>query len=93
MNLALAEDSCTPPGSSTSPRACSNAVLARLGSLLVAGWLGGIVGDMLLIGDCYDDVALRDFALLLSAVTLARLATAFVPAWRSGRRAASVTLS
>ena len=49
------------------------AVAPRYGSLLVAGWLGGIIVNLLLVGG-YGDVALRDFGLLLGALTLARLA-------------------
>jgi uncharacterized membrane protein YphA (DoxX/SURF4 family) len=49
------------------------AVAPRYGSLLVAGWLGGIIINLLLVGG-YGDVALRDFGLLLGALTLARLA-------------------
>jgi hypothetical protein len=45
----------------------------RFGSLLVAGWLGGIIVNLLLVGG-YGDVALRDFGLMLGALTLARLA-------------------
>ena len=52
------------------------AVLPRYGSLLVAGWLGGIIINLLLVGG-YGDIALRDFGLLLGALTLSRLATAF----------------
>jgi hypothetical protein len=48
----------------------------RFGGYLVAAWLAGIITNLLLIGDYYD-VALRDFGLLLAALTLARLATAF----------------
>jgi hypothetical protein len=48
----------------------------RFGGYLVAAWLAVIITNLLLIGDCYD-VALRDFGLLLAALTLARLATAF----------------
>jgi uncharacterized membrane protein len=51
-------------------------VLPRFGGLLVAGWLGGIIVSLLLVGG-YGDIALRDFGLLLGALTLARLATAF----------------
>jgi hypothetical protein len=47
----------------------------RFGSLLVAAWLGGIIVNLLLVGG-YGDVALRDFCLLLGALTLARLASA-----------------
>ena len=52
------------------------AVSPRFGGLLVAGWLGGIIVSLLLVGG-YADIALRDFGLLLSALTLSRLATAF----------------
>ena len=50
--------------------------LPRFGGYLVAAWLGGIILNLLILGDYYD-VALRDFGLLLAALTLARLATAF----------------
>jgi hypothetical protein len=52
------------------------AVAPRFGGLLVAGWLGGIIVSLLLAGG-YADIALRDFGLLLGALTLARLASAF----------------
>lgn len=52
------------------------AVRPRFGGYLVAAWLGGIIFNLLLQADYYD-VALRDFGLLLAALTLARLATAF----------------
>ena len=48
----------------------------RFGGLLVAGWLSGIIVSLLLVGG-YGDIALRDFGLLLGALTLSRLATAF----------------
>lgn len=51
------------------------AVRPRLGGLVVAAWLGGIILNLLLLGDFYD-IALRDFGLLLGAVTLSRLAAA-----------------
>ncbi len=51
----------------------------RFGGLLVAGWLGVIIVSLLLVGG-YGDIALRDFGLLLGAVTLARLAAAYSPA-------------
>ena len=53
----------------------------RFGGYLVAAWLAGIITNLLLMADYYD-IALRDFGLLLAALTLARLATAF-PARRS----------
>jgi hypothetical protein len=52
------------------------ALRPKFGGYLVAAWLGGIIVNLLLIGDFYD-IALRDFGLLLAALTLARLATAF----------------
>jgi uncharacterized membrane protein YphA (DoxX/SURF4 family) len=54
------------------------AVLAnpRFGGYLVASWLGGIIVSLLLVGG-YGDIALRDFGLLLGALTLARLASGF----------------
>jgi uncharacterized membrane protein YphA (DoxX/SURF4 family) len=51
-------------------------VAPRFGGLLVAGWLAGIIVSLLLVGG-YGDIALRDFGLLLGALTLARLAQAF----------------
>ena len=47
----------------------------RFGGYLVAAWLGAIIVNLLLQADFYD-IALRDFGLLLGALTLARLATA-----------------
>ncbi len=53
----------------------------RIGAFVVAGWLAGIVVN-LLTNDAprYYDIALRDFGLLLAALTLGRLALAVVPA-------------
>jgi hypothetical protein len=50
-------------------------IAPRFGGLLVAGWLGGIIVSLLLVGG-YGDIALRDFGLLLGALTLSRLASA-----------------
>ena len=50
------------------------ALSPRFGGLLVAAWLGGIILNLLLVGG-YGDIALRDFGLLLGALTLSRLAT------------------
>ena len=52
------------------------AITPRFGGLLVAAWLGGIIVNLLLVGG-YGDIALRDFGLLLGALSLNRLATAF----------------
>jgi hypothetical protein len=50
------------------------ALRPRVGAYVVALWLGGIIVDLVTLGDYYD-VALRDFGLLVGAVALARLAT------------------
>lgn len=50
------------------------AVAPRWGALLVAAWLGGIIVDLVTMGDHYD-VALRDFGLLVAALSLAVLCT------------------
>jgi hypothetical protein len=52
------------------------ALRPKFGGYLVAAWLGGIIVNLLLQADFYD-IALRDFGLLLGALALARLATAF----------------
>jgi hypothetical protein len=51
-----------------------------IGAFVVAGWLGGIVLN-LLTADApeYYDIALRDFGLMLGALTLGRLALALAP--------------
>ncbi len=49
------------------------AVAPRFGSLLVAAWLGGIIVNLVTMGE-YLDVALRDFGLLVGALALAALA-------------------
>lgn len=51
------------------------AVAPRIGGYVVAVWLGGIIVNLLLLGEFYD-VALRDAGLLLGALALARLANA-----------------
>jgi uncharacterized membrane protein YphA (DoxX/SURF4 family) len=52
------------------------AIAPRIGALVVAAWLGGIIVNLLLVGG-YGDIALRDFGLLLGALTLFRLASAY----------------
>ena len=52
------------------------AVAPRIGAYVVAGWLAGIILNLLIVGG-FGDIALRDFGLLLGALTLARLAGAF----------------
>jgi uncharacterized membrane protein YphA (DoxX/SURF4 family) len=61
------------------------ALAPRIGAFVVAGWLGGIVINLLTKNaPQYYDIALRDFGLLLAALTLGRLSLAVVPARRSG---------
>jgi hypothetical protein len=56
------------------------AIAPRIGAPLVAGWLGGIVVNLLTVDPPrYYDIALRDFGLLLAALTLTRLAFALAP--------------
>ena len=52
------------------------ALRPKFGGYLVAAWLGAIIVNLLLQADFYD-IALRDFGLLIGALALARLATAF----------------
>jgi uncharacterized membrane protein YphA (DoxX/SURF4 family) len=54
------------------------AVKPRYGAYLVAAWLGGIVVNLLTYSGYYD-IALRDFGLMLGALTLARLASIYDP--------------
>jgi hypothetical protein len=61
------------------------AIVPRFGGLLVAAWLAGIIVSLLLVGG-YADIALRDFGLLLGALTLARLASAYPARTASGQR-------
>src|SRR3954454_2809391 len=52
------------------------AVRPRYGAPLVAAWLAGIILNLLTYSGYYD-IALRDFGLMLGALTLARLAWAY----------------
>ena len=52
------------------------AIRPKIGGLIVTAWLAGIIVNLLLIPDYYD-IALRDFGLLLAALTLFRLASVF----------------
>jgi hypothetical protein len=52
------------------------AVRPRYGAYLVAAWLGGIIFNLLTYSGFYD-IALRDFGLMLGALTLARLASVY----------------
>jgi uncharacterized membrane protein YphA (DoxX/SURF4 family) len=59
------------------------ALKPRYAAYVVAAWLGGIIINLLSYSGFYD-VALRDFGLMLAALTFARLALAIVPARKSG---------
>jgi hypothetical protein len=52
------------------------AVRPRYGAYLVAAWLGGIIFNLLTYSGFYD-IALRDFGLMLGALTLARLSVVY----------------
>jgi hypothetical protein len=54
----------------------------RVGAVVVALWLWGIIINLLLVPGFYD-VALRDFGLSLGALALARLAGEFGRPWRA----------
>lgn len=51
-------------------------VRPRFGAYLVAAWLGGIVTNLFSYPGWYD-VAVRDFGLMLAALTLGRLASVY----------------
>ena len=59
----------------------SVALKPRYGAYVVAAWLAGIVINLLTYSGFYD-IALRDFGLMLAALTLARLAYAYDSPWR-----------
>src|SRR6185503_18122023 len=52
------------------------AIRPRIGAYVVAAWLGGIIFNLLTLSGYYD-VALRDFGLLLGALTLGRLSAVY----------------
>jgi uncharacterized membrane protein YphA (DoxX/SURF4 family) len=56
----------------------SVALKPRYGAYVVVAWLGGIIIDLLTYSGYYD-IALRDFGLMLGALTLARLASKYDP--------------
>ena len=57
------------------------AVKPRYASYVVGLWLAGIIIDLLTYSGFYD-VALRDFGLLVAALSLGLLARVYDPAWR-----------
>jgi len=52
------------------------AIKPRIGAYVVAAWLVGIIGNLLLLGG-YFDIALRDFGLCLGGLALGRLSLDF----------------
>ncbi|WP_372789784.1 hypothetical protein [Paraconexibacter sp.] len=60
------------------------ALKPRYGAYVVAAWLAGIVINLLTYSGFYD-IALRDFGLMLAAVTLGRLASVYDPPLRFRR--------
>jgi uncharacterized membrane protein YphA (DoxX/SURF4 family) len=54
------------------------AIKPRYAAYIVAAWLAGIIVNLLTLSGYYD-VALRDFGLMLGALTLARLASVYDP--------------
>jgi hypothetical protein len=61
------------------------ALKPRYGAYVVAGWLAGIILNLLTASGFYD-IALRDFGLLLGALALGRLASVYDPPLRTGGR-------
>lgn len=64
------------------------AIKPRYAAYVVAAWLAGIIINLLTYSGFYD-IALRDFGLLVAALTLARLAAVYDSSWFSPRHAAS----
>jgi hypothetical protein len=56
----------------------------RYGAYLVAAWLAGIVTNLFSYPGWYD-IAVRDFGLMLAALTLARLASVYDPPFRRAK--------
>jgi hypothetical protein len=52
------------------------AIRPRWGAYVVAAWLAGIIVNLVSYGEWYD-IALRDFGLMLGALTLGRLAAVY----------------
>lgn len=66
------------------------AIKPRCGAYLVVAWLAGIVMNLLSYSGYYD-VAVRDFGLMLAALTLARLASKYDPPGLSSLHLADAT--
>jgi uncharacterized membrane protein YphA (DoxX/SURF4 family) len=56
----------------------------RYAAYIVAAWLAGIVINLFSYGEWYD-IAVRDFGLMLGALTLGRLASVYDPPLRLRR--------
>jgi uncharacterized membrane protein YphA (DoxX/SURF4 family) len=52
------------------------AIRPRYGAYVVAAWLAGIIVNLVSYGEWYD-IAVRDFGLMLGALTLGRLASVY----------------
>ena len=52
------------------------AIRPRFGAYIVAAWLAGIIINLVSYGEWYD-IAVRDFGLMLGALTLGRLASVY----------------
>jgi uncharacterized membrane protein YphA (DoxX/SURF4 family) len=61
------------------------ALKPRYGAYVVAAWLAGIIVNLLTYSGYYD-IALRDFGLMLAAITLGRLAQVYDPPLRPRHR-------
>jgi len=69
-------------------------LLPRLAPYVVAGWLGGIITNEIILsiarngdgGHVFWDIALRDFGLMVAAFALARLAAKYAPRRLSGTK-------
>ena len=61
------------------------ALKPRYDAYVVAAWLAGIIVNLLTYSGYYD-IALRDFGLMLGALTLARLASVYDPPLRGRSR-------
>jgi hypothetical protein len=73
-------------------------LLPRIAPYVVAGWLGGIIANSIILSASIGghtavswDIALRDFGLMIAALALGRLAAAYAPQrWLDRRLAALI---